>query len=250
MEFDRIIKFTQNKNIKYSNQNFYLPSPCAKISCMEKFKKFLAKIDRRYFSRLQKKQKIYLGVFVVITCILFWAFLSAGVITHNFNRSVLKGDTDKQQLEVKGMILTESKEGQKSWEIFGETGEYSSDHKVAKLNNVIGNFYKDNKVNMSFQSSRGTYSEETHNIDLYENTYVVLENDIAVTADHITYFSDTKTITAKGHVHVDRQGTFIATADEAVVNSDFSTFLIKGHTVTRIYESGDKKSSKTEKSLF
>ena len=103
---------------------------------------------------------------------------------------------------------------------------------------------------MSFQSSRGTYSEETHNIDLYENTYVVLENDIAVTADHITYFSDTKTITAKGHVHIDRQGTFIATADEAVVNSDFSTFLIKGHTVTRIYESGDKKSSKTEKSLF
>ncbi len=146
--------------------------------------------------------------------------------------------------------MTESKEGQKSWEIFGETGEYSSDHKIAKLNNVIGNFYKDNKVNMSFQASYGTYNEETHNIDLSENTYVVLENDIAVTADHITYFSDTKTITAEGHVHIDRQGTFIATANEAVVNSDFSTFLIKGNTVTKIYDSDNKKSSKTEKSLF
>lgn len=217
---------------------------------METIKKYLSKLERRYLSRLQKKQKIYLGVFLVITAILFWAFISAGIITHNFNRSMLKGDSDKQQLEVRSMILTESKEGQKSWELFGETGEYSSDHKVAKLNNVIGNFYKDNKVNMSFQSSKGTYNEETHNIDLYENTYVVLENDISVTADRVTYFSDTKTITATGNVHINRQGTFIATADEAVVNSGFSTFKIKGHTVTRIYESPDKKGQKSQKSIF
>ena len=49
---------------------------------------------------------------------------------------------------------------------------------------------------MSFQSSKGTYNEDTRNIDLYDNTYVVLENDITVTADHVTYFSDNKTIIA------------------------------------------------------
>lgn len=198
---------------------------------------------------MQKKQKIYLGVFVCIALVLFWAFISAGVITHNFNRNILKGNTDQQELDVKSMILTESKEGQKSWEIYGETGEYSSDHKVATLNNVIGNFYKDNKVNMSFQSSRGTYNEETRNIDLYENTYVVLENDITVTADHVTYYSDSKIITANGHVKINRQGTFIATADEAIVNSDFSTFKIKGNTITKIYESKDSKGSQASKGL-
>ena len=187
---------------------------------------------------MQKKQKIYLGVFVGIAVVLFWAFISAGVITHNFNRNILKGNTDQQELDVKSMILTESKEGQKSWEIYGETGEYSSDHKIATLNNLIGNFYKDNKVNMSFQSSKGTYNEETRNIDLYENTYVVLENDITVTADHVTYYSDSKIITA-----------FIATADEAVVNSDFSTFKIKGHTQTNIYESKDSKGATASKGL-
>lgn len=221
---------------------------------MEFIKNILKKLDRRYLSRLQKKQKIYLAVFFVITGILFWAFISAGVITHNFNRGMLKGNTDKQELEVKSMILTESKEGEKAWEIYGETGEYSSDHKVATLNNVVGNFYKDNKVNMSFQSSKGSYNEDTHNIDLYENTYVVLENDIAVTADSVTYYSDTKIIIARGNVRIDRQGTFIATADEAVVNSGFSTFKIKGHTVTRIYETDDKKGGKkqgkTDKSIF
>lgn len=217
---------------------------------MEILKKYLKKLEKRYLSRLQKKQKVYLAVFAIITCILLWAFLSAGIITHNFNRNSIKGNTDKQQLEVKSMILTESKEGQKSWEIFGETGEYSSDHKVAKLNNVIGNFYKDNKVNMSFQSSRGSYDEDTHNIDLYENTYVVLENDIAVAADHVTYYSDTKIITAEGNVRINHQGSFIATANEAVVNSDFSTFIIKGNTTTRIFESDDKKTSNTKKTLF
>ena len=216
---------------------------------MEVIKNFLKKLDRRYFSRLQKKQKIYLGVFVGIAAVLFWAFISAGVINHNFNRNILKGNTDQQELDVKSMILTESKEGQKSWEIYGETGEYSSDHKIATLNNLIGNFYKDNKVNMSFQSSKGTYNEETHNIDLYENTYVVLENDITVTADHVTYYSDSKIITANGHVKINRQGTFIATADEAVVNSDFSTFKIKGHTQTNIYESKDSKGATASKGL-
>lgn len=211
---------------------------------MEKVKNFLKKLDRRYFSRMQKKQKVLFWVFVGITFVLLWAFISAGVITHNFNRNILKGDTDKQELEVKSMILTESKEGQKSWEIFGETGEYSSDHKIAILYNVIGNFYKDNKVNMSFQSSKGTYNEDTRNIDLYDNTYVVLENDITVTADHVTYFSDTKTIIADGHVKINKQGSFIATANELTVNSNFTVFKIKGNTISRIYESKDSKQSK------
>ena len=198
-------------------------------------------MDRLYISRMQKKQKIYLLVFAAIALVLFWAFISAGLITHNFNRGVLKGDTNKQELGIKSMILTESKQGQKSWEIYGETGEYSSDHKVALLNNVIGNFYKDNKVNMSFQSSRGTYNEETRDIELYENTYVVLENDIAVLADHLVYHSETKEITADGNVRIDHKGSFIAMADEAYVNPEFTVFKIKGNTVTRIYEKKDSK---------
>lgn len=185
---------------------------------------------------MQKKQRIYFWIFVAISAVLFWAFISAGVITHNFNRNSLRNSGDKQELEVKSMILTESKEGQKSWEIYGEAGEYSSDHKVARLTNVIGNFYKDNKVNMSFQSSQGTYNEETHNIDLYDNTYVVLENDVSVLADHITYYSDSKTITAEGNVKINQKGQFIATADKAYVDSSFSVFKIQGNTTTRIYQ--------------
>lgn len=203
---------------------------------MEKIKKFISKLDRKYFSRMHKKQKVYFWIFVAISIVLFWAFISAGVITHNFNRNSLRGAGDNRELEVKSLILTESKEGQKSWEIFGETGEYSSDHKIARLNNVIGNFYKDNKISMSFQSSQGTYNEETHNIDLYDNTYVVLDNDVSVLADHVTYNSDSKIITAEGNVKINQKGAFIATADEAFVDPSFTIFKIKGNTNTRIYQ--------------
>ena len=34
---------------------------------------------------LSKKQKAYFGAFMAIVALLAWAFISAGVITHNFN---------------------------------------------------------------------------------------------------------------------------------------------------------------------
>ena len=211
---------------------------------MDLIKKFIKQIDEKYLYKFQKQQKIYLLIFLVAIAVLLWAFVSAGVITHNFNRSVLKSEGDKQELAIKSMILTESKNGEKSWEIYGETGEYASNHKVATLYNVIGNFYKANKVNMSFQSSKGTYNEETEDIDLYENTYVALENNVTVIADRLTYFGDSGTIIAKGNVKINQDGKFIAYADEAFVNSDFDAFQIKGHTKTEIYESKNKRGSK------
>ena len=147
------------------------------------------------------------------------------------------------------MILTESKEGEKSWEIYGETGEYSSDHRVEILYNVVGNFYKDNKVNMSFQSSKGSYNEETRDIELYDNTYIVLENGVSVIADHVTYHSDERTINAEGNVKINQAGKFISISDEAYVNSDFTIFEIKGNTSTRIYQDKNSEDSKNTKGI-
>jgi len=136
------------------------------------------------------------------------------------------------------MIINESDNGQKIFEVYGETGNYSSDHKIANLNNLIGNFYKDNKVSMSFQSSKGAYNETTKNLEMSENTLIVLSNDVTITADKITYYSDTKNITATGHVKINQNGNFISTANRAFVDSDFKTFRIIGNAKTNIYESG------------
>ena len=122
---------------------------------------------------LSKKQKAYITVFAAIVGLLAWAFISAGIITHNFNRSQLQTDQDRQEALIDGIILTETKDEKKYWEIYGETGNYDSKNGVALLNNVIGNFYDDeNNVSMSFESSRGTYNEKKEQIILYEDTFI------------------------------------------------------------------------------
>lgn len=65
---------------------------------------------------LSKKQKTYIGALAVIVGIWVWAFISAGVITHNFNRSQLQTDQDRQEALMQGIILTETKDEKKYWE--------------------------------------------------------------------------------------------------------------------------------------
>lgn len=201
---------------------------------MEFLKKVIAKIKSRWV-KMDKRQKAYFFIALVISMILVWAFISAGVITGNFNRSMVKSSGDKQELQVSSMILTETKDGQKFWEIFGETGKYSSDHKVANLTNIVGNFYKDNAVEMSFESTHGLYNEETQEIILYDNVFVVLKDETSLIADKLIYDIKTKTLDIQGNVKINRKNSFKATAQKAVIDSDYSHFKIMGTTCSKLY---------------
>ena len=127
------------------------------------------------FKSLDKKKKIYIiGAFLIVF-VLSWAFITAEIITGNFNRSQLKGTENGQKVDAVGIIITETKENKKYFEIYGETGSYNNEESIATLFNVVGNFYKDGEVAMSFQSSKGTYDEKAGVITLYENTCIVLK---------------------------------------------------------------------------
>ncbi|MFQ8626442.1 MAG: LPS export ABC transporter periplasmic protein LptC [Candidatus Gastranaerophilaceae bacterium] len=166
-------------------------------------------------SRLQnlsKKQKAYIGALAVIVGVLVWAFISAGVITHNFNRSQLQTDQDRQEALMQGIILTETKDEKKYWEIYGETGNYDSKNGVAMLNNVIGNFYDDkNEVSMSFESSRGTYNEKKGQIILYDDTFIVLKDFTTLRANRLEWSGTDKPVIAEGISEL-RDKDFLATA--------------------------------------
>ena len=164
----------------------------------------LNKVKVRW-QNMDKRQRTYFILASVVVMILMWAFITAGVITTNFNRNMVRGNEDKQELQVSSMILTETKDGEKFWEIFGETGHYSSDHKIAHLNNVVGNFYKDNQVEMSFESTKGLYNEETQEIILYENVFVVLKDETSLKADKLTYQIKPKTLNVEGNVVINKK---------------------------------------------
>lgn len=191
---------------------------------------------------LSKKQKAYFGAFMAIVALLAWAFISAGVITHNFNRSQLQTDQDRQEASIDGIILTETKDEKKYWEIYGETGNYDSKNGVAMLNNVIGNFYDDeNQVSMSFESSKGTYNEKKEQIILYEDTFIVLKDLTTLSANRLVWSGKDIPTVAEGNVRITRKNELLATADKVEISPNYEKFKIVGNAVSRVYSDKEIK---------
>ena len=153
---------------------------------------------------LPKKKRLYVIVFLTIGGILAWAFITAGVITHDFNRKQLAAQGDEQEAIVNGIILTETKNDQKYWEIYGETGKWDSRQGIAQLDKVIGNFYQDNEVSMSFESSKGTYNSQKGDIILYKDTFIVLKDGITLNADKLHWYNSHSPIVAEGHIKIQK----------------------------------------------
>ena len=192
------------------------------------------------FRELDKRKKAYLIIVTSIILIMAWAFISAGLITGNFNRALLKNSKDEQKIDAFGIIITETKEGKKYFEIYGETGNYSNDHSIATLHNVVGNFYKDGNVSMSFQSSKGTYDEKAGVITLYENTYIVLEDKTSLESDRLTWSGSDKETVAEGNVKIKKSDEMYALADKCIISAGYDKFKIIGKTKTQIYGKQEK----------
>ena len=196
-------------------------------------------------SRLQnltRKQKAYAGAFAAIVGLLAWAFISAGVITHNFNRSQFQTDQDRQEALINGIILTETTDEKKYWEIYGETGNYDSKNGVAMLNNVVGNFYDDNnEVSMSFESSKGTYNEKKEQIILYDDTFIVLKDLTTLRANRLVWSGKDIPIIAEGNVRITRKSDLLSTAKKVEISPDYEKFKIIGNTVSKVYSDKEIK---------
>lgn len=189
---------------------------------------------------LSKKRKIYISIFVILIGIFAWAFIAAGVITRNFNREQLIGTENRQELDISSIILTETKGDKKYWEIYGEKGYYNSDNKVALLENLTGNFYSNNAVSMSFESSQGTYNEVKKQIIMYNNTHIVIKDGTSLTCDRLTWSGSDKDIIAQGNIKINRNNELIATAEKAIITPDYAKFRIVGKTVTKLYDLKEK----------
>jgi len=187
-----------------------------------------------------KKRLTYAGIFLTLVIVLAWAFISAGVITRNFNREQLVGTENRKELDISSLILTETKGDKKYWEIYGQTGYYNSDDRVALLENVTGNFYSNNVVSMSFESSKGTYNEVKKQIILYDNTHIVLKDGTSLFCDRLTWSGSDKDVVATGHIKINRNNELISTAQKAVITPDYADFKIIGKTVTKLYDLKEK----------
>ena len=210
---------------------------------MKKVKKFISNAYEKFIN-YDKRKKAYILVILSIISVMLWAFISAGIITANFNRAQLKNAENEQKVDAIGIIITETKEGAKYFEIYGETGHYSNDRSIATLNNVIGNFYKDNEVSMSFQSSKGTYDENTGIITLYDNTYIVLKDGVSLKTDKLIWSGSDKERSADGHVSIQKGDEMVSTAEKCIISAGYDKFKIVGKTSTKVYEKKKEKKNK------
>lgn len=188
---------------------------------------------------LPKKKRLYGLIILTFVGILAWAFITASMITHDFNRKQASAKGDEQEAIVHGIILTETKDEQKYWEIYGETGQWDSEKGVAQLDKVTGNFYKDNEVSMSFESSKGTYNSKKGDITLYKDTFIVLKDGITLNADNLHWTNSHTPIVAEGHIKVQKGKELLSTADKIIISPTYDSFKIVGNTVSKVYE--DKK---------
>lgn len=192
------------------------------------------------FLKLDKKRQGYIAGFILAAGILMWAFISAGIMTHDFNRSQLNNSSDRQEVKTRGIIITETKDNKKYWEIYGETGNYNNLDKKAELNNIIGNFFKENEVSMSFSAVYGTYNEVDKTITLREKVLIVISDGTSLKSDELIWQGNDKDILANGNVIIERNGEMTATAEHAIISPDFNKFKIIGKSQTKVYDSKEK----------
>lgn len=191
------------------------------------------------FQTLSKQQKIYIVGGTVFIGIMLWAFIYANILTHGFSRSDVS-DADKQKIQVSDIILTETKNNIKYWEIYSETGQYDNNDKAAILNRVIGNFYKDNEVYMSFESQMGTYNETLGHILLHNNVYIALKDNTTLKCDELLWAGSDKDIIASGNVKINRNNELKSTGERVIISPDYSKFRIENNTRTELYREQEK----------
>lgn len=188
---------------------------------------------------MSKRKIVYIIILLAIVLGCAWAFVSAGVITKNFKKEVLQDAGSKQELNIENLVITETKDDQKYWELYAESGYYDNQNKVAILYNVIGNFYDDGKVVLSMESSKGTYSEENKKVVLYDDTYFIYKDGTDVRADRFVWQGNDKDITAQGNVVIRKNQEIKTYSNEAVLSNQMTTIRIKGRSRTELYSKGN-----------
>lgn len=189
----------------------------------------------------KNKSKFYLIIGIIVSVALIWAFVSAAFITRSFQKDVKENKLDNKRVFVEDLLITETKNGEKYWEIFADKGYYEDSQKIAYVANSIGNIYENKEVIASFESPRAKINSELGTIIMYDRSKLIYKDFTSIVADEFTYEGEHKPIYAKGNVIIENPGQFHITGDNAVLTDEMTHIKIDGKVTTKIYEKGNVK---------
>jgi len=188
---------------------------------------------------MKKKYKIiYIVIAAVFVGSCFWAFLASSIITHNFKKEIFSKNIDAQKVNIKNLIIVETKDNEKHWEMFAETGHYDSYNGEAILNDIIGNFFQNNQVVVSFKADEARFNDKTKRINLNKNAVVIYKDGTYISADSFVWEGTNKNIIATGNVKITKPSKATITGNNATLSNQMTNFKISGSTKTKLYGEG------------
>lgn len=177
----------------------------------------------------------YAVLFGVIVLACFGAFIYSSVITKSFKNKIIDQTYASKEANIENLLVTETKDGQKLWELFSDKGMYTDANGIVLLENLIGNIYEENSVKASFKADKGTYNSETKQIILYDNVIMVYKDGTNLKTDRLIYSGKNEDILAVGNVRIEKPNEAVVIGLEAVLSGDHKQFNIKGRTETHFY---------------
>lgn len=192
------------------------------------------------------KKKIFKILLISAVLIIVWGLIWSWFITRTVRKNNADNSMKNQHAIVKNIIVTETQEQKKYWEFYAKSGEYSSDNNSIQLNDIIGNFYKNDEVIISFKSKKGNYDEKTKKVVLNGDNLFVGNDGSQLYADVIVWQGKDKDILANGNIQYIKEGKIVTKANKGILDPTLSNFRVIGKTKTQIYGSDEDKKKYTQ----
>ena len=174
---------------------------------------------------------IFLAIFGILST---WAFIVSKNIMGEINIADNSPQAD-EQVDLRELIITETKEGKKFWEIYADSGHYNNGTEKAVLKNISGNFYKEGNVVLSVASPVAVYDSEKKEIRLKGGAEALNDKDIYIEAEEICWAGAKDKINARGDVKIIRNKQVMTVSDESSFDTDFTNLKITGDANTYVF---------------
>src|ERR1035437_4843549 len=151
---------------------------------------------------MSKKLIISIIFIGMIAALSVWAFVVSSNITKNLEKASLEPQKINDNVNAENLVITETKKGEKYWEVCAHSGVYDNKNNVVVLKKVKGNFYKDNNIVLSFDAPVGTYNDKSKEIKLSGAARAITDKDIFISAKKLMFAGKSDQLFADGNVKI------------------------------------------------
>ena len=191
---------------------------------------------------MSKKTLISIIILSVLTILSIWVFFSdsGGKVKLNTETNSQSKNSAKnannEKVKVLDLIITETNEGKKFWEVIASSGNYDKDVDKVTLKNIKGNFYKDNIVVLSVEAPLAYYNSSKKEVILKDGARAANNKNVLITAKEIRWTGTKDLITATGNVRIIKDDKMLTTSDKSIFNSDFTNLKLSGNSNSYVYK--------------